>query len=116
MQILPVLGREVKRVKSVGKWQDALAATHADADVIWGSVSADATALENGLLLSDLPLWENSIPGWVIACWRTLKSELLSDAPHWKVWIDCYNDRMRGDDEAARRGRPAIPELEWDCA
>ena len=85
------------------------------------AITADATALENGMTAAQLaaaPLWPEGPPYWAMENWKSLKSALHA-APEedWGVWTDWYEARLRGDtpNEALERARVLeITEEMWE--
>jgi hypothetical protein len=75
----------------------AFAAARVANDEIWDSIRADIVALRkvNVATLIDSPLWLREVPDWVRDDWATLQSNLPRDQD-WDVWIDWYEDRLRG--------------------
>jgi hypothetical protein len=85
--------------------------------VVWGEIRADVIAtrsLRAGALV-DLPLWSGSTPRWAEIAWGDVQA-LLPQEEDWNVWIEWYEDRLRG-------GSPgkdyelvfaSVPQNEWD--
>ncbi|MDB2439647.1 hypothetical protein N9W89_13120 [Hellea sp.] len=65
-------------------------------------ISSDATRYENGLSLVELlenPLWIDmnfELPPGHQELWETLKESLLLRDRNWEVWINWYEDRIKG--------------------
>jgi hypothetical protein len=88
----------------------AAAAAHAAAAIAGvataSAAAADADFIETGVLaapgisaseLAGAPLWlDVAIPGEIADCWTRLKEALSTAAEGWEVWIDWYEDRLRG--------------------
>jgi len=51
-----------------------------------------------------------------VEAFQKLRHVLLVQGTHWQVFLDWYQDRLDGDDVAAKRGRPSIPEMEIEIA
>ena len=51
--------------------------------------------------MSDLPLWSGGAPAWASLAWSSLQAA-LPEGEDWDVWIDWYNERLRG----GTRGEP----------
>lgn len=98
-------------------------ATGSAAGDVWGSVSSDATARENGTSNEQLgaaALWPgfpfsdgstfsdgsmfSGTPAWATDRWKQLKQHLLAADEGWEVWTDWY--------DALLAGRPQDPDLE----
>lgn len=86
----------------------------ANAAAIWAEVSADARALARGDSLAGAPLWTLSRPDWSREYWERLKAALPKDE-NWRVWIDWYEDRLKGVayGEAKEFIFATVPEAEW---
>jgi len=77
----------------------AAAASAAAASAIWNSISADAMALQNGVIPKELAshkLWPASRPDWARTAWDSLKSQLIKLGDEWDVWIRWYRSRLAG--------------------
>jgi hypothetical protein len=73
-------------------------AVYATADgAIRAETHFDATAQQRlgARGLADLPLWSRDPADWVEGAWEALKLALSRDEG-WDVWIDWYDDRLRG--------------------
>ncbi|MEL6999344.1 MAG: hypothetical protein AAFP68_13860, partial [Pseudomonadota bacterium] len=84
----------------------ARAAT-ATARAAYAAVSADVTALEQGInhaAVAATGLWPEGAPDWIRAPWHTLRDHLLAAGDDWFVWVDWYQDRLDG--------KPANEDLE----
>lgn len=71
----------------------------------------DANFLSSGGKVNALahqPLWHGEEPKWAQELWAELSDHLLTQAEDWEVWIEWYEQRLRG----ARLGLP----LERACA
>ncbi len=88
----------------------------ADADVRT-EIRVDALALlEVGAYkLADLRLWSRQRPDWAEDAWEELKAVLPMDED-WSVWIDWYEDRLRGRSrgEAYELAFASVPLEVWD--
>ncbi len=83
----------------------------------WEQVRADVAALDrlDPHEVADLPLWSRDIPDWARDAWSSLRTSL--PVPHnWQVWIDWYEERLRGGSrgEAYERVFASVPEDVWD--
>jgi hypothetical protein len=80
-------------------------------------IRADAVALvEVGAYrLADLRLWSQGRPDWAEDAWEELKSALPREEG-WDVWIEWYEDRLRGRSrgEAYELAFAGVPERVWD--
>ena len=87
------------------------------ATIMWAAVRADAaTILDSSAgALADMPLRPHSKPEWPEAAWASLRTLLPMDED-WDVWIDWYEQRLRG----GTRGEDyelvfaSVPEEEWE--
>ena len=95
-----------------------VAATAAfDRAPIWDEVRTDVAAIETLYAheLADLPLWSRGAPGWAKNEWAGLRAA-LPNGKDWAVWIDWYEDRLRG----GSRGEDyelvfaSVPQGVWD--
>src|SRR5208282_4683256 len=83
----------------------------------WGEIRGDATSLEKveAAALADLTLWSHGAPDWAEHAWRRVRAA-LPRAEDWDVWIDWYEERLRG----GSRGEDyelvfaSVPQGEWD--
>ncbi|WP_237155525.1 hypothetical protein, partial [Oryzibacter oryziterrae] len=94
---------------------DAAATSLAAADM-WQSISQDCSALVIGQALHANTLWPNDAPRWAQEAIDGMNDVLLADGAHWEVFVNWYRDRLEGDAAAARRGRPAIREMDIEIA
>ncbi len=64
---------------------------------MWEQIRADAKAVGRGSAsaIADMPLWSNSRPPWAEKAWADFRTALPDDE-NWEVWIDWYEDRLRG--------------------
>jgi hypothetical protein len=65
--------------------------------LMWQEVGEDAESAERsgaGSLVYSA-LWKQGAPDWASAAWNGLKAALPQDE-NWQVWIDWYDDRLRG--------------------
>ena len=80
-------------------------------------IRSDALALlEAGAYkLADLRLWSHGRPDWAEDSWEELKAALPQDED-WDVWIDWYEDRLRGRSrgEAYELTFASVPLDVWD--
>ena len=65
--------------------------------VAWEEIQADVIASreKKAGTLVDLPLWARGAPRWAEIAWAELR-ELLPEGEDWDVWIDWYEERLRG--------------------
>ncbi len=92
-------------------------AAYAAYAVPWEGIRADIAALQTHgeSALANLPLWSDGGPAWANAEWTSLKTA-LPRGEDWEVWIDWYEDRLRG----GSRGEDyelvfaSVPQDEWD--
>jgi hypothetical protein len=65
--------------------------------------------------LADAPLWSREQPQWAAKAWAALQAE-LPKAQDWDVWIDWYEERLRGvpRGEAYDLVFATVPQAEWD--
>jgi len=84
---------------------------------MWAAVRADAaTILDSSAgALADMPLWPHSKPEWPEAAWASLRTLLPMDED-WDVWIDWYEQRLRGGTrgEAHELAFANVPQKEWE--
>ncbi len=77
----------------------AVAAAAVAAAYIWSAVSNDATSIRAGTSVRELaeqPLWPDGVaPDWVAGNWERMRAA-LPGADGWDVWIDWYEDRLKG--------------------
>jgi hypothetical protein len=61
-------------------------------------LSDDLSDLEGAAAsaIAGLSLWPNTLPDWMVRRWDELKKDLLADGNGWEVWINWYEDRLRG--------------------
>ena len=77
------------------------------ATIFWYNLSADCDWLANSSdevtdaqLLAREPLWPRGAPeGWDVL-WQECEARLLARDLSWQVWIDWYNRRIQGHDDA----------------
>ena len=96
----------------------AYAAAAAAADpAVRMEIRFDASALQRlgARRLADLPLWRQSLPDWWKHDWERLKAALPDDED-WDVWIDWYEERLRGGSrgEAYELVFASAPQEVWD--
>jgi hypothetical protein len=96
----------------------AYAAAAAAADpAVRMEIRFDASALQRlgARRLADLPLWWESPPDWWKHGWERLKAALPDDED-WDVWIDWYEERLRGGSrgEAYELVFASAPQEVWD--
>ena len=67
------------------------------ASEVWQTISTDAEIIlaSEVSVAIDSPVWPNEVPGWASAEWATLQA-ILPPREDWDVWIDWYEDRLRG--------------------
>jgi hypothetical protein len=98
-------------------WAAERAANAADTDV-WEEVHADARVVQEiGVIgLADLPLWARGKPTWADAGWIGLKTGLSTRNEDWEVWIDWYEQRLRGGScgEAYELVFASVPQEVWE--
>jgi hypothetical protein len=84
---------------------------------IWEEIRADAFALKDLRFSAalDLPIWLRAKPQWATVAWADLQS-LLPHGEDWEVWIEWYDDRLRGGSrgEAHELVFAEVPQGEWD--
>ena len=100
----------------------AFAAVAAVAAVVTAAVAAVAAVdafliAENPAALAavlDAPLWPEATPSWATEAWTRLRARLPADG-YWQVWIDWYEERLRGVSRGERYELvfAAVPESEW---
>jgi hypothetical protein len=87
------------------------------ATIMWAAVRADAaTILDSSAgALADMPLRPHSKPEWPEAAWASLRTLLPMDED-WDVWIDWYEQRLRGGTrgEAHELAFANVPQKEWE--
>ncbi|MFZ1963045.1 MAG: toll/interleukin-1 receptor domain-containing protein [Roseiarcus sp.] len=101
--------------------QDAASAVFASARAathdIWDVIHADIGEVRkvNAAVLMDLPLWLPDVPDWTREAWAILRSNLPRDQD-WDVWIDWYEDRLRGGSrgECYEFVFASVPRDVWD--
>ncbi len=88
-------------------------------DSAWSAVSCEAAAFSLGLSvfkLSEQPLWpDRYTPNWITELWTRLRAALpLEDG--WQVWIDWYEDRLKGvsDPEEVELVYATVPAEKWE--
>jgi hypothetical protein len=84
---------------------------------VWEEIQADVLAVQRltaGSLV-DLPLWLRAGPQWANIAWAELQA-LLPDRDNWDVWLDWYEQRLRGGSrgEAYELVFASVPQEEWD--
>ncbi len=83
----------------------------------WEEVRADVVAVQKGgaNALADLPLWSQNAPQWARVDWPNLQAA-LPKGEDWDVWIDWYEDRLRGGSrgDAYELVFGSVPQEEWD--
>jgi hypothetical protein len=93
------------------------AAAAARATLMWAAARTDAETISRGdsSTLADMPLWQSGAPIWAANAWSALKAA-LPRAQDWDVWIDWYEERLRGSsrDEDYERVFASVPKEEWD--
>jgi hypothetical protein len=87
------------------------------ATAVWPEVFADAVALSGygAAALADRPLWSIYLPVWAAESWTKLQAA-LPRGQNWDVWIDWYEDRLRGGSRGADYELvfASVPQAEWD--
>jgi hypothetical protein len=86
-------------------------------EAAWRQVQADVVAIEKHGAdnLCRSPLWMGQTPEWATLAWSSLKAA-LEEEEDWDVWIDWYEERLRG----GSRGEDyefvfaSVPEEEWN--
>ena len=65
----------------------------------------------------DLPLWTGDAPNWAKDAWASIQETLPKDED-WEVWIDWYEERLRGGSrgEAYELVFASVPQEEWTKA
>jgi hypothetical protein len=85
--------------------------------LVWEEIQADVSALEKlgAGALGDFPLWSRNIPQWANYAWAELRA-LLPEGENWEVWIDWYEERLRGGShgEDYELVFASVPQEEWD--
>ncbi len=85
--------------------------------VQWQQVLDDATLIARGGTNAaiDAPLWSRGPPPWAADAWAKLKAD-LPKGEDWEVWIDWYEERLRGGSrgEAVERVFATVPPEVWD--
>jgi hypothetical protein len=82
------------------------------ASTIWRQISVDTALLEQDdrtLTLGTSRLWDDELPEGIVRSWKRLRALLLDLDQDWQVWIDWYEDRLKGP-----AGRAPIEQLELD--
>jgi hypothetical protein len=96
---------------------DATKAAAAACGYAWAEIHADAIAIatSGATATSDLPIWSKGIPLELFTDWNILKYGLPNDQ-NWDVWIEWYEERLRGGSlgEARELVFATVPETEWD--
>ncbi len=93
-----------------------LSASDAEADA-WNQIRSDIVSVQRDGVRAHLeaPLWQQPEPRWVRPAVDSLQAALPGDE-NWVVWIDWYEQRLRG----GTRGEDyelvfaTVPEEEWD--
>jgi hypothetical protein len=87
------------------------------ATIIWAAVRADAATILDTSAgeFADMPLWLHSKPEWADVAWANLQTLLRTDED-WDVWIDWYEQRLRGGTrgEAHELAFANVPQKEWE--
>lgn len=88
----------------------AAAAAHA----FWSALTDDLRSVEAGGAISDRPLWQDGAPGEIAEKWRAL-ADALPREDHWRVWIDWYEARLKGEvwNEARELIYASAPKESW---
>ena len=75
----------------------AILAAEAGKAAAWKEVRNDIVALERfgPSALADEPLWSERAPKWAQGAWADLRAA-LPIGEDWEVWIDWYEERLRG--------------------
>lgn len=85
--------------------------------VTWAEIRADGTTLDRSGVgeLVDAPLWSRGAPPWATDGWGRGRS-ILPSGEDWDVWIDWYEDRLRGGSrgEGHEPVFARVPQEEWD--
>jgi TIR domain len=96
------------------------AARHADGtavEAIWAMIGSDTKWIQShgAGAVSDLPLWSTAAPDLVVRAWTDLKNTLPA-GQDWDVWIDWYDERLRGGSrgEAFELVFASAPQEEWE--
>ena len=84
---------------------------------VWEEILADVLTVQNQKVgnVVDLPLWLRARPQWANIAWAELQA-LLPDRDNWDVWIDWYEERLRGGSpgEAYELVFASVPQEEWE--
>ena len=91
----------------------------------WREVTQDVQAIEKGAKAETMMrrgLWLDETPSKVSRAWSKLHPALLSLDQDWQVWIEWYEDRLRGADHPdsrplimeLERERVLIPDADWE--
>jgi len=95
----------------------ARAPSRAPEAAVWAAVSGDVARIKSDgpVAVSDQPLWPSGAPKWVSAAWTNLKAALPAEQD-WDVWIDWYEERLRGGSrgEAYEVVFASVPLDVWD--
>jgi hypothetical protein len=87
--------------------------------VILQEIRADAAIIRSqsrrAAELMDLPHWSHGVPRWAEIAWTELRA-LLPNGEDWDVWIDWYEERLRGGSRGEEYELPfaRVPQEEWD--
>jgi TIR domain len=83
----------------------------------WAAIRSDIKSIASrGTGATDhLPLWPSGAPKWVTSAWTEVKAALPKDQG-WQVWIDWYEQRLRGGSpgEHYELVFANVPEEEWE--
>lgn len=82
---------------------------------LWSALTDDLRAIEAGGALSNRPLWPGGAPETAAENWKALV-DLLRPEEHWRVWIDWYEARLKGEvwSEARELIYASVPEERWE--
>lgn len=85
----------------------------------WQEVLVDITTsrAQGSNVLVGSPRWPGKVPDWVKFAWTKLRS-VLPGGQDWDVWIDWYEQRLRGGarGEAYELVFASVPQEEWEGA
>jgi hypothetical protein len=83
----------------------------------WDQVQSEINSIETAgpIALANSPLWWRAAPDWVAREWTRLRS-ILPKNESWDVWIDWYEERLRGGSrgEHSELVFTSVPQEEWD--
>jgi hypothetical protein len=83
----------------------------------WEQIRIDIGSLRGPSMskTADRPLWSSGAPGWATHAWTELKTA-LPKGEDWDVWIDWYEQRLRGEAHGEDYDRvfASVPQEEWD--